>query len=162
MSNEEHMTILRLTLLGENIEIWNEWRKDNPQIFPDLSKEDLRAFSFINANLENTDLSETDLKKVDLSGANLRYADLTGADLQDAYLVVADLKYANLTNANLENVDFMDSDLEKSKLTGANLKNADFIDNYDITSEQIKSAINWEQAKYEFDFKVELGWEWPI
>ena len=45
MANEEHIAVLRLTLLDGSIETWNEWRKDNSEIEPDLSKEGLKIFS---------------------------------------------------------------------------------------------------------------------
>jgi len=164
MANEEHITILRLALLGESIEIWNDWRRDNPEIVPDLSKENLKAFPLEGANFENSNLSETDLREVDLEDANLREANLRCANLRDAFLGGADLTFANLTGTNLENVDFIDAILDSTNLTGANIKNADFTDRDLIdwlTTEQVKSAINWEEAKYSFDFKVKLGLEWP-
>ena len=32
MANEEHLAIFRLVLLGENVEIWKDWRKENPDL----------------------------------------------------------------------------------------------------------------------------------
>jgi uncharacterized protein YjbI with pentapeptide repeats len=40
---------------------WNEWREENPYIFPDLSE----------ANLSKADLSKANLGGADLSEANL-------------------------------------------------------------------------------------------
>lgn len=56
MANEEHLAILK-----QGVEVWNEWREENPDVRPDLSQ------------------------------AYLRWADLSGADLGWAYLRRADL-----------------------------------------------------------------------
>jgi len=59
MANSEH-----LAKIMEGVEAWNDWRKANPKIIPDLG---------------GTQLSETNLGQADLSRANLIGADLTGA-----------------------------------------------------------------------------------
>ena len=55
----------RLNIL-QGVEVWNKWRKDNPQIEPDLS----------GVNLGNAILVDTNF-----SGVNLSYANLSGAIL---------------------------------------------------------------------------------
>jgi Pentapeptide repeats (8 copies) len=64
MANQDHLDVLK-----QGIAVWNTWRKEHPDIQPDLS----------GANLTGADLGLTDL-----SGANLRGANLTGANLTDA------------------------------------------------------------------------------
>ena len=61
-----------------------------------LSKKNLSALIFTNANLSHTDLSWADIRYSDLTNANL-----TGADLTNANLTGADLTNANLTGAIL-------------------------------------------------------------
>jgi hypothetical protein len=81
MANNEHVRILKL-----GVDVWNKWRKDNPDIEPDLSKAKISGDNLEKANLKNADLSGADLKeaniyKADLSGANLIGADLRGGVL---------------------------------------------------------------------------------
>ncbi len=63
MANQEHLDILK-----QGVEVWNQWRKEYPDIQP---------------NLVGADLSGADLRKADLSEANFTKADLSGADLCD-------------------------------------------------------------------------------
>ena len=60
-----------LEKLHEGVEVWNEWRRNNPGIYPNL----------IGANLIGANLMGANLIGADLRGANLRGADLEGADL---------------------------------------------------------------------------------
>lgn len=90
MANEEHIALLK-----QGAKSWNQWRKDNPTIIPDLSK----------ANLHNTDLSFFDLHRVNFSQANLsntylNQANLIQANLQGTNLLSTDLRGANLQDAN--------------------------------------------------------------
>jgi Pentapeptide repeats (8 copies) len=71
MANEGHVAKLK-----EGVDAWNAWRRENPDIRPDLSV---------------AELSEANLKGANLSGANLGGADLRGAALVDADLTGADL-----------------------------------------------------------------------
>ncbi len=135
MGNEEHLKILK-----QGVEVWNKWRKENPDIKPDLKNVDLsnEELSFIdftetnlvNVNLSNADLSQADLRssdltKVNLTEANLNQANLTAAilykaDLRRASLMLTYLLRANLAEANLENTilsdtAFGDTDLKNAR-----------------------------------------------
>ena len=99
MANAEHVAIL-----NGGVAAWNEWRKQNPNIRPDLS--------------------HADLTHADLSGAYLVQADLTGADLSEAHLIQADLSEAHLSGADLQNADARYSQLCGCDLTGAKLTGA--------------------------------------
>ena len=117
MANEEHLAILK-----QGVGVWNQWRRENPLIQPDLSEENLRE-----ADLSGADLSGADLHGVDLHGANLRKADLSGTDLSGANLNEADLSGANLSGAHLIGADLIGSylggaDLSGTDLGGANLE----------------------------------------
>ncbi|MEM8720954.1 MAG: pentapeptide repeat-containing protein [Cyanobacteria bacterium P01_G01_bin.39] len=65
MADENHLEILR-----EGVEVWNQWRKENPDIKPDLYDAD-----FYKANLNGADLNGADLNGADLNGADLNGAD---------------------------------------------------------------------------------------
>jgi len=122
MADEEHLTIIRLGLLDPSLqisEIWNEWRKDNPEIKPDLSGAILTKFQ-----LENIDFSNCNLEKVNLNHANLESANLENANLQGAYLNLATLENANFNNANLEGAFIIKANLDYANLEDANLENA--------------------------------------
>lgn len=91
MVNYKHRGILR-----QGVDVWNIWRKEHPEICPDLSLADLSR-----ANLSEADLSEADLSGANLSLANLSEANLSQADLSQADLSGANLYLANLSGASL-------------------------------------------------------------
>jgi len=101
MANQEHLRLIRLSVIG-----WNLWRKDNPDAIPDF---------------RNADLSGSML-----SGANLRGAQFQNANLHAAGMMQADLRGADLSNANCSEADFIAANLEGANLTGSNLFEADF------------------------------------
>ncbi len=106
MANPEHLEIVK-----QGVEQWNKWRKENPEVWPDLSGADLKR-----ANMRYAVLSDTNLSGVDLRGADARLADLRQADL-----VGATLRKANLNAANLIDADLTGADLHETNLFGANL-----------------------------------------
>lgn len=103
MANEEHLAILR-----QGVEVWNQWRKENPLIKPDLIKA-----NFSDANLYRVDLSSANLYMANLKGAYLEEAKFTSA-----FLHLADLSYAQLSSANLSLADLYSSDLVGADLSG--------------------------------------------
>jgi uncharacterized protein YjbI with pentapeptide repeats len=130
MANPEHVEILK-----QGVEAWNQWRKENPDIRPNLSNENLIDAKLSGADLRETNLSEVrlawaDLRGTFLSGAILREAvlysaKLSGADLRGAKLSGASLARANLTRANLNGATLNRADLSGAKLGGANLGGVD-------------------------------------
>jgi uncharacterized protein YjbI with pentapeptide repeats len=125
---------------------WNEWRKANPEILPDLSwadlsktnlrranlrwsdlsKAKLSAISLREANLISADLNKSDISRTDLSGANLNGANLSGADLSQADLSGADLRSANFSSAKLCGANLGGAQLFKTNLDAVDLAEADF------------------------------------
>ena len=59
MANQEHLNIFR-----QGVDGWNEWRKQHPEIRPDLTR----------ANLGDAFLNRGDFIGTDLFGANLLWA----------------------------------------------------------------------------------------
>jgi hypothetical protein len=102
MANEGHLAILK-----QGVEVWNQWRKDNPALRPDLRRADLR---------------EADLSKANFIEANLRGADLIGTDLRGAYFWGADLSKANLSRADLSRAYLEGAILLETNFEGANLR----------------------------------------
>ncbi len=145
MANKEHLQRLLEAVASRDLSTWNQWRKENPHLKPDLGQAKLS-----NAGLQNADLSDANMNKADLSGAiltgsnlngtnlndaNLRGADLSGANLRCAHLRRADLDGANLTNADLRFAElrgsmlsdarFLHAKINPEDLMGTGLKSAD-------------------------------------
>ncbi len=75
MANQDH-----LALLKKDVAAWNEWRRRNLEIRPDLSGADLRG-----AYLREAILSEANLSLADLRGVNLKEVkNLTREQLEKA------------------------------------------------------------------------------
>lgn len=136
MPDQQH-----LYLLKQNLNIWNEWRRNNPEIEINLIEADLSEINLSGANLSNVDLSgakliSADLSRVNfsgayLSGANLSFANLNQADFSFSYLEGCDLSFANLDRANfsgahLSGANLSFADLTNVDLSFANLTKANF------------------------------------
>lgn len=134
MANEEQLKILQ-----QGVEVWNKWRKENPDEHIDLSEANLHGASlseaklggaYLNrANINDADLSRADLSGAILAGAELGAADLSGAnlssaDFQEAYLSSADLSGAILIKAKLIQTDLIKARLIQADLSAANLNRA--------------------------------------
>jgi len=110
MANQQQLDLLR-----QGVKDWNTWRKQHPDIHPDLNGANLS-----NADLSGADLSGADLSGADLSDASLWGTNLSGADLSGTTLFVTDFNGANLRNADLSNAyigwtTFGDIDLRSVK-----------------------------------------------
>ena len=117
MAHSEHVAILR-----QGVEVWNQWRKDNPDVRPDL-----REAKLIAANLERANLERANLYAADLSVAKLIEAKLIAAKLIAADLIAANLSEANLSEANLERANLERANLSEANLIGAYLREANLI-----------------------------------
>jgi uncharacterized protein YjbI with pentapeptide repeats len=84
MANKEHLKILE-----QGVDFWNQWRKNNPKIIPDLSRSLLHKENLSDAYLAETNLIGSNLSDAIFKGTNLRNANLTDADLS-----YADIKWA--------------------------------------------------------------------
>jgi len=144
--NPEHLAKLK-----EGVEAWNDWRREHPDVIPQLREARLICKHLEGADLEGADLkgallSGARLKKARLEGADLRGAHLDGAHLEEAHLglgpvietsaegkftldgprVPTRLVRAQLPRAHLDGADLTGADLEEANLEGANLEAADF------------------------------------
>lgn len=120
MANPEHVEIL-----WKGSETWNQWRKINPKVYPQL-----RGANLQNAPLNSANLTGANCCPADLSGANFHNADLSdanlfGADLSGAILSVSALSRANLSEANLSGANLRMATVYRTNLSGANLLGAD-------------------------------------
>jgi hypothetical protein len=123
------------------VNAWNQWRKENPKIEPDLSGQSL-AYVHSESLMSNqrrlrkkrgrtglTDeqyrdlLTSSYLNRINLSGALLRETTFERvsahyADFRDAYLRDADFREADLRNARFEGADLIGADLRGAVLSG--------------------------------------------
>jgi hypothetical protein len=113
MANPDHIAQLR-----KGAAAWNAWRKENPDIRPDLNGAKPWAHLSGAGPIKTADLSEADLSEADLNGADLSGANLSGANLYRA----------NLIEADLDRVDFSEADLRGANFGGANLGGAQLVD----------------------------------
>jgi hypothetical protein len=119
MSNPEH-----LAKLLERVEAWNEWRKVNTEVRPDLNGADLKRANLSGAYLVRANLSKADLTEANLRGADLIEANLSRAHLTEANLIRADFAWADLSEAHLVRANLGDANLSKANLSGADLSEA--------------------------------------
>jgi uncharacterized protein YjbI with pentapeptide repeats len=140
-----------------------------------FSKSELVETKFIRASLANSIFIHAIFIYVNFSKANLIQADFSGCGLRETIFIKALLGGANFTNANLSGANFRSAILLGANLTNANLEganltnakltstlnanltNADFSGIQTIEPDQIKTAKNWEMAKYDKEFRIKLG-----
>jgi hypothetical protein len=79
MANPAHLDILR-----HGVPVWNQWRRDNVSLRPDLKGADLRKL---------------DLVHIDFYGTDLRSANLAGAHLNAARENVGGKRHSSENNA---------------------------------------------------------------
>ena len=129
MANEEHVAVLK-----QGVEVWNQWRKENLDIVPDL-----RFTNFKKANLNYANLSGVDFREANLYGADLNWVDFTKADLRRVNLSGAYLSHANFNEAYLFEADLSQTDLYKANLSYTDLGRANLL-KADITSANLSEA----------------------
>jgi hypothetical protein len=101
MANQEHLDILK-----QGVEQWNQWRREHPEIRPDLTRASLVDFNLNHADLRRGNFSRADLSRANLKGANFDKAYLQGANLTDADLSFARMSWVDLSRTNLNNTNF--------------------------------------------------------
>lgn len=115
MANPDHLAVLNRGVLA-----WNEWRKANASILPDLRRAKLRL-----ASLSEAVFDDTNLYRADLAGAVLRNSTFRGAVLGGADLTKADLSHANLGGAHLGRAILDGATLIGAQLRGTDLYSAE-------------------------------------
>jgi uncharacterized protein YjbI with pentapeptide repeats len=155
MANPDHVALVQ-----RGVDVWNEWRRANPSLTPDLSDAELpglklAGINFEGATLERANFSECFLREVNLRGArcasavfreaSLVYgfgedADFTGAVLEQAWLVGGRWQRAkfarvgaigiNLQQAGLQSADFTEFFTHGGSFTIADATGADFSKSY--------------------------------
>jgi hypothetical protein len=134
VANEAQVKLLK----EKGVEAWNDWRKQNPEVRPNLREADLRKAYLSGANLSGANLASANFDEAQLVGANLRSAcldkaafswswlfgvDFRGASLRDAEFIWSDLRMADLSGVHFWMTDLRGSDLSGADLTKARFKN---------------------------------------
>lgn len=117
-------------LLRSGGSAWNDWRRRNGSVVPELSGLKLAAADLVGCELHHARLDSARLIRTRLAGADLRYADLRGAQLHEADLSDADLYRANLdgavlAGAKLRRARLYGASLRETQITVADLRRAD-------------------------------------
>lgn len=120
MANPEHLAILK-----QGVKVWNEWRKKDISVDPELIDIDLQNADLVGALLADANLDFTNLRAVDLSKATLTNVHFAGANLNNANLKDSDLGRAYFGGANLQNA-YISADLTGTEFIGTVLTGADF------------------------------------
>ena len=95
MANPEHLAILE-----QGVEVWNQWRDENPGVGPDLSEADLKR-----ANLSGADLRGANLSRASLEGVNFFAAHFRETNFEEAFCLGTIFADVNLNEAtNLDTV----------------------------------------------------------
>jgi uncharacterized protein YjbI with pentapeptide repeats len=168
MAQNEHLKLMNECLQKQDINIWNRWREEHPEVKPDLSGIDLKRTNLSRAALQGAILRGANLRGTDLSSANLTGADLNGTNLRRtnlcaANLTEADFSEANLSEANLSRAILKDANLCGSLVLGALLLEADLTaanleENVkEVMPSQVRNAKNWDAAFYDRRLLEGLG-----
>lgn len=141
----------QVAILKQGAAAWNRWRRDFPNVVPNLahldirsSFADLRGVNLIGANLYKT-LIQGDMSGSDFRCAFMRQANLPGASLREARLTGASLYMARLKRTDLTGATLIDTDLRGALLEGTRLADADIsgariygISVWDVKTEGLK------------------------
>ncbi len=149
MANREHLKIIT-----QGVEIWNEWRREKPNIQPDLLGADLEYANLNKVNFNGALLEDSRFYKAELNEARLRGARLSNTDLGNTKLIGADLSGADISWANISEADFSKANLQGAILEGANLtetclKDADLTGCYvyGISAWNLETNENTKQSR---------------
>ena len=149
---------LREVYLGEANLSGADFRRANlSRVNPPRTNVVTRSVNFAEALLTQTNLSEARLVRADFSGAELNEANLGAAFLYETKFVKANLNEANLSGADLSRANLNEANLSGANLSRAILKGTNFSGVKGLRKEQVKSAQDWEDAKYDEDFRKVLG-----
>ena len=115
-----------LNLLQQGAGVWNQWRKEHPEVQPDLSGANLRGSKLRKIDFQGVNLNGADLSETFLAGANLSKADLRNASLRKASLYRADLSGADLSGADLQDTFLRQANLFETTFTNVKLERTVF------------------------------------
>ena len=101
----------------------NKWRKEHPELIPDLAGIETLQNPLAGSDLAGIDLSRAIVSSARLVRVFLYEADLSNADLRSTYFGLSDLSWADLQGAQLSGADFTAANLSFVRLDGSDLTN---------------------------------------
>jgi len=141
--------------------LWGANLQDSFFLLTQLQKVNLSSANLKNSDLEGVNLLEACLQKANLEGAyilgNLQDVDLQEANLKGTNLQGCYLKNANFKSANLKGANLQDANLQGANFQNANLQDTNLQKVKGLHPSQIKSANNWQKAKYSKEFYSQLN-----
>lgn len=166
--------INHLNILKQGAEIWNKWRKDNPEISPDLSsadlaKLDLSEVNFSNTNFDNATLTEWKvincnfdkavLTKIRAQGTYWRNATLSRTEISGDF-TVSNFYIADFTGAKVHNCGFPLSELRYLRLNHTNFA-AYFgdtdLNSWTIINSDLSGIQNLSSGNIEYPFNIDFA-----
>jgi uncharacterized protein YjbI with pentapeptide repeats len=142
----------------DDVTLWNNWRKNNPDVQPDLRHACFDECRLYGINLDNAILTGASFDGAHLLKATFNGARLTNSSFNFVYAYGAefknakcnnvaferaDLKETDFTSATLQKTEFRNADLEKARMREVNLKGAQM--EYTILKSADLSTSNMEE-----------------
>ena len=133
-------SVEHLEILKQGVDVWNQWREDNPEVSPVLIyfRTELVGMDLAGVNFSGMELES------DLSSANLESASFTGASMGRTVFFGANLSGSDLSGAHAISTVFTSADLTGADLSGLELLFADFKD-ADLSRSNISGIFGWEE-----------------
>ena len=143
----------------------------------DLSRSDLRQAVFREANMDGVDFADAHVEEASFLEAHLKgtlfrgalaegavftraqaeSADFSGAHIEEVDFTLADLRGARFRNAHTERSDFTDANMESADFRDAYVDGADFRGAKGLSLDQVRSALDWQKARFDVEFSEGLG-----
>lgn len=149
MANQEHLKIFR-----QGISVWNQWRKENPDLNPDLSHADLSDIDLSNTTILNADMSYADLSESNFNNTKFFSVNLSSSIFKNTNFIKIifpkgkvftsmtsmhfigsyypnkcfNFNHTNLSYAILRKADFSGTSLSEITMHNVNFANANFAD----------------------------------
>lgn len=115
MANPEHLKILK-----QGVKAWNNWRKVNPHLKPDLSKANLTEIGF--TGISGANLSGADLRKAWGHGLFAHSTNFSEVDFRKAYFTSCKFFAGDFSKANLAESTFIECGFANANFEYANLR----------------------------------------
>jgi beta-lactamase regulating signal transducer with metallopeptidase domain len=112
-----------LPIIQKGSASWNNFRKENQQILPDLSNTEISELNLEGINLKNISLEDACIQK-----SNLNNGDLTGIFANNLEIRNLQLNNADFSNSTLSNAEFKNSTVQNTSFKNANLQSAELTD----------------------------------
>jgi uncharacterized protein YjbI with pentapeptide repeats len=125
------MNNLHLIILNRGVESWNDWRKYNSAVKPDLSNCTFDKHNLRNFNLEGVNFLGSEFFGVDFSNSDLSFALLDGCVIgfsrfDNTVLYRASLKKAYLLSNTIVNSEFIRSNFSNAKIEKTHIFSSNF------------------------------------